>query len=248
MTETNSPELKSLEGRRCVLVGATGGIGAACARGLLASGASVVLAGHGPARLRNLIHQLEAEGHGAAQITSLSVDLRFDMACEALLKHASEKLGGPPEVVINASGAGKFGDLQTQDLSELLEQIELNLSGTVRLVHAFAGALVETKGVYVQLLSGLAHAPKGGASVYVATQHALKGLMASLRLELGGKGARFATVTVAGPGVDTRFWDKADPRTPRGAMMSPARVSEAVMTVLLSSRESLMDDLRIRTP
>lgn len=241
-------ESRPLDGRRCLVVGATGGIGSACVGKLLQQGANVVLAGHSPGRLRHLVHRLEEQGFDSDRLAPLSVDLRFDMACDALLKHAVSTLGGPPEVVINAAGVGRFGSFEAQEITDLLDQVELNLNGTVRLVHACVEALIETKGVFIQLLSGLAHSPKGRASVYVATQHALKGLIGSLRMEYGGRGAKFATVTVAGAGVDTRFWDKADPRTPRGAMMAPERVSEAVLTVLLSSHESLMDDLRIRTP
>ncbi|MEO1268624.1 MAG: SDR family oxidoreductase [Myxococcota bacterium] len=231
-----------------VLVGATGGIGAACAHALAVCGARIVLAGHSPARLRTLERELTEGGVPPSRLHPLSIDLRLETSCEALRAHALNALEEPPQLLINTAGIGRLGSFHEGSEVDLLEQVEVNLIGTIRLLRAFAEPLRQSKGLMVQVISGLAHVPGRKAAVYAATQHALKGLVGSLRQEYGGQGVCYATVTAAGAGVDTRFWDRAEPRTPRGAMLHPQRVAEAIMTVVLAPKGSVLDDVRVRTP
>ena len=237
-----------LDSTPAVIVGATGGIGAACARALATSGARLVLTGHSPQRLRALEHELVERGVAPERLHPLSIDLRLETSCGALRDHTLERLGGPPKLLINAAGVGRLGPFGAGSDEDQLEQVEVNLVGTIRLLRAFAAPLTQTKGIAVQIISGLAHVPGRKAAIYTATQHALKGLIGALRLEYGGEGVRYATVTAAGAGVDTRFWDKAAPRTPRGQMLAPERVAEAVMAVLLAPDGAVVDDVRVRTP
>jgi NAD(P)-dependent dehydrogenase (short-subunit alcohol dehydrogenase family) len=78
-----------LEGRGVILTGATGGIGAAVARGFAAAGARLLLVDVDQPRLDDLLGSLEGERHVA-----LAADLRDVGTHQALVDRAVAELGG----------------------------------------------------------------------------------------------------------------------------------------------------------
>lgn len=240
------PPAPPLLGRAFAVVGASGGIGAACAQRIVRMGGAVMLTGRAQARLRSRRAELIAMGAPAEHIEHLSLDLRMDTACPALVERTVDRFGRL-DGVINAAGIGELGAFVKSDLERSLEQVETNLMGAARLAHAAIPALQAHQGKFIQLVSGLAFSPSPEGAVFAATQHGLVGLIRSLRLEHVGKGVGFALVSVAGAGVNTRFWARAAPHTPRGQMMDPQRVAEAVLAVLMTPPDALVDELRLRT-
>ena len=78
-----------LEGRGVILTGATGGIGAAVARGFAAAGAKVMAVDLDQVRVDELVGSLEGSGH-----VGVAADLR-DMTSHApLVERARQELGG----------------------------------------------------------------------------------------------------------------------------------------------------------
>jgi NAD(P)-dependent dehydrogenase (short-subunit alcohol dehydrogenase family) len=145
-----------LNGKRCVVTGSTGGIGAEVVRQLRAEGARVVSSGRSD------------DGPGDHHVV---VDLTGRGAPERLVAEAAEKLGGLDVLVNNVGGTEirKLADLTDDDWQM---SFELNLMSAVR---ATGAALQHLKsgGAIVNVSSTAAKRPSGGMPDYSVMKAAL---------------------------------------------------------------------------
>lgn len=235
-----------LSTKSCLIVGASGGIGAACAKSLAIAGASLLLSGRDLKKLLDLQSMLIAGGIEPERIGVEAGDLVVPDTAARLVGATTERYDRL-DVVVNAAGLGYFESFGGAHVDRALLQLQVNTFGAIRLAHAALGALREARGHYVQIASGLAHTARARTAGYSASQHALVGFLDALRLEVGPK-VRLSVLTVAGAGVDTPFWEGADRRVDRGAMMRPEAVAETLRSLLETDRSVVLDDIRIRTP
>jgi NAD(P)-dependent dehydrogenase (short-subunit alcohol dehydrogenase family) len=186
----------TLHGRRAIVTGAAGGIGAATARRLCEAGASVVLADlDGPATEATAA-ALQADGHDAHGV---ALDVTDDAQVAEVLASAAATLGGLDTVVANA-GILRLARLE-ETTPELLRQcLDVNVVGTLSTVrHGVrhmpdGGAIVCTASV-----AGLEGAPE--LTAYCASKFAVVGIVQALARELAARGIR---VNGVAPGlVDT---------------------------------------------
>ena len=139
-----------LAGRRCLIVGAAGGLGGGIARAFAAAGASLAIAARSQERLRAIAATIEAE-RGNAPIT-VAFDVRDAAAVERGVREAHAALGGL-DVVVNAAaidtGWARAGDME---LGVWDDTIAINLSGTYYVCRA-ALALLENGSAIVNITS-----------------------------------------------------------------------------------------------
>jgi NAD(P)-dependent dehydrogenase (short-subunit alcohol dehydrogenase family) len=101
-----------LTGRVALVTGASGGLGAQFAKTLAKAGAAVVLASRRVDKLKDLCHEIEAEG-GAAY--SVQLDVTNIASIKAAVAHAETEVGGI-DILINNSGVSTTQ--RVQDVSE----------------------------------------------------------------------------------------------------------------------------------
>jgi 3-oxoacyl-[acyl-carrier protein] reductase len=145
-----------LNGKRCVVTGSTGGIGAEVVRQLRAEGARVVSSGR------------SAEGPGDHHVV---VDLTERGEPERLVREAAELLGGLDVLVNNVGGTEirKLADLTDDDWQA---SFELNLMAAVRATRA-ALPLLQSGGSIVNVSSTAAKRPSGGMPDYSVMKAAM---------------------------------------------------------------------------
>jgi NAD(P)-dependent dehydrogenase (short-subunit alcohol dehydrogenase family) len=97
-----------LEGRTCLIVGGTSGMGLASARRFLGEGARVVVSGHDPELGHHALDQLAPLG----PIQVETADVRDPAAVEALFRSALDGLGGRLDILFHVAGISgrRFGD------------------------------------------------------------------------------------------------------------------------------------------
>ncbi|MDX6623573.1 MAG: hypothetical protein QOE75_1505 [Solirubrobacterales bacterium] len=238
MTQTAS----ELTGRRCLITGAGGGIGAAVAQRLCAGGAAVVLTDLDREPVSRLAAELERDGHTAH---ALALDVVDDGAVAEAIAEAERLLGGLDTLIANA------GILTVAPIEELSPEafrrtLEVNLVGTFLPVRHAVPRLRESGNgaiVCVASQSGIEGVPE--ASAYCASKFGVVGLVQSLARELTGAGIR---VNAVAPGlVDTpmlahfyerraelnggdggKLMDEAIAEYPIGRLASPAEVANAI--------------------
>ncbi|SEO20435.1 SDR family oxidoreductase [Bradyrhizobium sp. OK095] len=139
-----------LSGKTALVTGSTAGIGHAIAKGLAASGASVVINGRGQDKVDAAVRKLEAAG---GKVRGIAADVSTAAGCKALV-------AALPEVDILINNAGIF---EPKDFFEIPDEdwsrfFEVNVMSGVRLSRAYMkGMLKRNWGriVFISSESGL---------------------------------------------------------------------------------------------
>ncbi|TGY87636.1 SDR family oxidoreductase [Marinicauda algicola] len=171
-----------LEGKTALITGATGGIGAATARAFLREGAQVMLVDLDGQRLQDTARRME----GGSRLATAAADVGDESALASAFQAAAGTFGGLDIVFANAGIEGQGGPVESFDQAEFRRVIDTNLIG-VWLTMKHAVPMLKARGGGVILatasVAGLVGFP--GLCPYVASKHAVCGLVKSAALELG---------------------------------------------------------------
>ncbi|MBX5440957.1 MAG: SDR family oxidoreductase [Solirubrobacteraceae bacterium] len=116
-----------LQGRACIVTGASKGIGLAIARLLVQEGARVLLVARGEAALRAAAEELGAAWHAA--------DVTGPQAAEAIVA-ACERAFGSVDVLVNNAGLAEIRDLDELTDAEWQRDWDLHVMASMRLMRA----------------------------------------------------------------------------------------------------------------
>lgn len=183
----------NLDNKVVLITGASSGIGAATARLLAASGATVLLGARRVKRLHQLVAEIGAAG-GTAQARALDVTQRDDVA--AFAAHAVTQFGRI-DVIVNNAGVMPLSPLDALKVDEWNRMIDVNIRGVL---HGIAAVLpvmrAQGTGQVINIASIGAHAVSPTAAVYCATKYAVWAISEGLRQE----NAQLRVTTIC-PGV-----------------------------------------------
>jgi meso-butanediol dehydrogenase / (S,S)-butanediol dehydrogenase / diacetyl reductase len=193
----------SFNGKAVLVTGSTSGIGEACARVFAESGAAVMVSGRDTERGRRVVAAIEAEG-GAAEFRK--ADLRDAGACDALVAHTIERLGGLDVLVNNAGILYSADALETTD-AQWLDTMAVNVNALFYLSRAAVRYMKAAgKGAIVNVASewGLNGEPKHVA--YCASKGAVIQITRCMALDHAADNIRVNSVC---PGeIHTRMVDE----------------------------------------
>jgi short-subunit dehydrogenase len=127
--------MSELTGKRALVTGASGGIGAAIARILAAEGAALVLTARRRGALDEVAAACAARG---AKVQVITADLGQPGAAAALWEAAAA--GGPIEILVNNAGFGYFRPFTAADWARDAELLQLNVTSLVELSRRFVAA------------------------------------------------------------------------------------------------------------
>lgn len=224
-----------------LITGAGTGIGRAAALAFAREGASLVLGNRNERAGEETVKAARALG-ARAEFRRTDVTRAGDI--EALVALARERFGGLHAAFNNAGVEGEFGKPFVETTEAGYDQVfDVNVKGVWRAMKAQVPAILASGGgaiVNNSSIAGLIGFP--GASVYVATKHAVEGLSKSVALELATASIRVNTVC-PGP-VDTEMVGRLTGNKPEmlGERMPMKRVGKpdeiAHVVVWLCSSEA----------
>ena len=205
--QLNTP-ITDWQGRRVWLVGASTGIGLACAQALRAAGAQVVVS----ARNAQGVQDWAAQDAGV-QWHALDVGepLQVQATARAILAQ------GPLDLVVYAAGYYQAQRATAMDIDNLLQHDKVNYQGALQVIHAVLPSMLARQSGHISLLSSVAGwrgLPNGLA--YGPTKAALTHLAETLYLDLQDQGI---SVSVVNPGF------VATPLTAQNQFTMPALIS-----------------------
>ncbi len=187
-----NPPITDWKGRRCWIVGASTGIGAALADLLAKKGAKVALSARRAEPLREM-----AARYGEANALVLPLDITDAAALESAAK-AIEKAWGGLDLVVPMAGEYKPMRATHIDLAVARTMIEVNLMGYLNVCAAVVPRMLKQKSGAISLVSSVAGyrgLPK--SLIYGPTKAALINLAETMYLDLQPKGI---AVSVVNPG------------------------------------------------
>jgi NAD(P)-dependent dehydrogenase (short-subunit alcohol dehydrogenase family) len=187
-----------------VITGALAGIGRAIAEAFAKKGASVVISGRGEVKGKAFEEELNAQG---AEVTFIRADVRHDEDVKNLVDQTVKRYGRLDVAVNNAGTEGKRGPLTEQTAETYALTFDTNVLGTMlSLKHELRVMMAQKAGSIINISSTMGRAGASGASLYVASKHAVEGLAKSAALEGAPVNVR---VNVVAPGAtDTQMLDR----------------------------------------
>ena len=214
--QLNTP-ITQWQGRRVWLVGASTGIGLACAQALRAAGAEVVVSARNPQGVQDWAAQ-----DAGVQWRALDVGdtAQVQATSRALLAE------GPLDMVVYAAGYYRAQRATALDLDDLLQHDKVNYQGALQVIDAVLPSMLARQSGHISLLSSVAGwrgLPNGLA--YGPTKAALTHLAETLYMDLQDQGIG---VSVVNPGF------VATPLTAQNQFTMPALISpEQAATAML---------------
>ncbi|MBL0143457.1 MAG: SDR family NAD(P)-dependent oxidoreductase [Betaproteobacteria bacterium] len=202
-----NPPIRDWQDRRCWIIGASTGIGAALADKLAAKGARVALSARRAGPLEEMAFR-----HGKDRALALPLDITDAPALDKAAAKLAKAWGGIDLVVLMA---GEYKPMRAWelDLKVARTMIEVNLMGYFNALAAVVPRLLEQGSGTIALVSSVAGyrgLPK--SLVYGPTKAAVINLAETLYLDLNPKGIG---VCVVNPGfVKTPMTDPNDFRMP----------------------------------
>jgi len=189
MTATN------LSGKRALVTGASGALGAAIAQRLARDGATVLLhASSRPEAIEQLAESIKAAGgHAECHVFDLRSDEATAAACAAMLQ------GGPVQVIVNNAGVHDDAVLPGMRPEQWHRVIDVSLNGFFRVTQPLLLPMLRTRWGRILNISSVASLTGNRGQVnYAAAKGALNSATKALSLEVAARGV---TVNAIAPGI-----------------------------------------------
>jgi NAD(P)-dependent dehydrogenase (short-subunit alcohol dehydrogenase family) len=225
-----------LRGKRCLVTGATGGLGLEITRSLSRRGARLFVTGRSDAAVQSLARGSGNDSAGAA------ADLRSPEAVAALISAARAAFGGI-DVLVNNAGVFPVRTLAESTPDDYEACFAVNVRAPFLLARAFAPEMAAAGwGRILNLGSSSAYAGFKETSLYCASKHALLGLSRALHDELKSSGVR---VLCASPGSIRTPMGKAVKHQDFATFLDPAEVAEVAIDLLAHDGPLVVDEIRL---
>ena len=179
-----------------LITGALTGIGRAAAVIFAQEGARVVVSGRRDKQGQELVAELQALG---AEAIFVRTDVRKEEDVRNLVDETVKRFGRLDVAINNAGTEGTPGPISEQTAESFAATFDTNVLGTLlSMKHELRAMLPQRSGSIVNVSSAYGSVGAAGASVYVASKHAVEGMTKSAALEVAGTGVR---VNVVAPGT-----------------------------------------------
>ena len=178
----------SLKGRTALVVGASSGIGTACAVALAEHGAKVTLAARRKDRLELLGNQMKKRNY---QVKIIAMNINDVDETKTIISNDS-----PYDILVNSAGIAKHSTAKDTVLNDFDIVMDTNLRGAYFLTQAISKKLIEAKksGSLINISSQMGLVGGQERAVYCASKHAVEGFTKAMAIELGVHNIRVNTI------------------------------------------------------
>jgi short-subunit dehydrogenase len=236
-----------IEGQTVVVTGASRGIGKATAEALGRAGARVAVLARSPEIEAVAAAIVSAGGMARAYVADVGKADDVERAARRILDEL-----GPPAVVINNAGAGRWLHVEETPVDEVPSMMAAPYFAAFYVTRAFLPAmLASASGCIVNINSPVAYMPWPGATSYLCARFAMRGFSEGLRLDLRGTGVNVLEV-VPGQVTSTYFEHNPDSHerlptiTNLVPKVSPEQVAEAIIRGVERDRRRVVMPFMLR--
>lgn len=238
--------------RRCLVTGASSGLGHAIALALVARGARVLATGRSPERLEGWREAALHLGAPNDCALTLAADLTDGHARRRLVEAAGEHFGSALDLLVQSAGVGAYGRFLSHSPETMRRLFEINVFAVAELARESHALLCAGNDATMAVIGSIV-ARRGlpGRPEYSSSKFAVAGLVESLRAEWSYNRIHISLIN---PGftrtefennllIDTAYIKSASRRT-----QSPEHVARAVLSAVAKRKnEVVAANLRERT-
>ena len=215
-----------LEGKTCLVTGATRGIGRAIAEALATAVADVVISARTSSEVEDVAKELGYAFLG--RVVGIAADVSSPEDCARLVQETVDA-SGKLDVLVNNAGVGILKSIEELSVEDWETQIDTNLRGVFCCSKAAVPHLKTTEGWIINIGSLAGRNPFAGGTGYNASKFGLLGMTEAMMLDLRHSGIRVSMVM---PGsVNTRFGGDY-PESGRDWALGADDVASAVLHLL----------------
>jgi len=191
-----------LENKVAIITGATGGIGEATAKRFLREGARLMLVGRSADKLAATVERL----NGGDSVAHSVADAADEQANAAAIAACVERFGGLDIMLANAGTEGTVLPLEAQSFDDFEALLRTNVLGVWLSMKLSVEPMKQRGGGSIIALGSIASViGSPGLLPYIASKHAVFGMVKTAALELGEANIR---VNAIGPGpIQNRMID-----------------------------------------
>jgi NAD(P)-dependent dehydrogenase (short-subunit alcohol dehydrogenase family) len=204
-----------VNGKVILVTGASSGIGRELARILSRRGGRLALLARNAKALEDLAAELAGTGveasappppGGVPEALPVPADVTDRAAVEEAVRTVLSRFGRI-DVLVNCAGLGYFGPIETMPMEDLDRVVRTNVHGLLHVTQAALPALKQSRGIIVNISSGLSMRALPFLSAYAGTKSMVNAVSDGMRLELAPYGIR--VLTFCPPATGTEFDRKA---------------------------------------
>ena len=231
-----------LSGAHAVVTGATEGIGRAIAFQLGSAGARVAICARTEPNVRATVQALR---DARIDAVGMRCDVSDPSGVAAFAAFVVKEYG-PPRVLVNNAGIGRFKALADLSVEDWDTTMAVNVRSLFLMTRAFVAGMKQAGGGTIVNIASLAgkNGVEGGTA-YCASKHAVLGFSKALMLEVRKHNIR--VVAICPGSVSTPFMDKAPRERPnRDRALAADDVAHAVVATLTLAERGMVSELDIR--
>jgi short-subunit dehydrogenase len=223
-------KLKPINEQVMVITGASSGIGLTTARLAAKRGARLVLAARNQEALKQLVSEIQAEGHEAGYVAA---DVGNEDDVRNIARFARERFGGF-DTWVNNAGIGIFAALFDGTTDDYRRLFETNFWGVVYGSLEATRHLKERGGALINIGSVASDRALPLQGMYSTSKYAVKGFTDALRMELQAANAPVSVTLIKPTSIDTPFplhaknYMDEEPTLPP-PVYAPEEVAEAIL-------------------
>jgi NADP-dependent 3-hydroxy acid dehydrogenase YdfG len=224
-----------------IVTGATSGIGLAIAHVLATHSRRVLALGRNEDALAEL-----RERYGDA-VRAIAIDLRNDTEVERFTAQVVDD-GVEVRALVHCAGVHFANSFRDSPVVQLDEMYRSNVRAQYLLTQKLLPALERARGYVICVNSSAGLAARAGAGAYSATQHAMRALAESWRLELNERGIRILNIypgRTFTPRIAKLFAQEGRPLTPE-LLLQPEDIARLVLLAIELPERVELTDISLR--
>jgi NAD(P)-dependent dehydrogenase (short-subunit alcohol dehydrogenase family) len=230
-----------LDGKICLVTGASKGIGLAISKTLASEGAFVVLCARSVDKLEAACGEIVEQGGKCA---FAFVDMSDESSIQSLVAKISAEYGCI-DILVNNAGVTHSDLLENTRTADWDRCIRVNATGPFILCREALGLVRSAeRGFIINVGSVVSIKGYPSQCAYTASKHALRGMTLSLAEDVNG--THVSAHMICPGGVDTDMVGDVRPDINKDELIFPQEIADIVLFIVTRKGRGIMDEFRIR--